>query len=160
MLVTPFRDWLAEQERRRGLLFFLLEWLMIFAAALAFWTVLLLQIHRSTWSVAAAAAISSLYASFSIYIRFLRLSVCRKCHSPLALTQRVIGHRYVQERERCLEIERGGQEWYGHFIDLYTRHYRVEVVKYRCRRCNRVWEQSTEEPAGNYELVRTIEVKD
>jgi hypothetical protein len=160
MLITPFRDWLVEQENRRGTLFFLVEWLIIFAVALAFWVILLLEIHGSPWSVAAAAAISSLYASVCVYIRLLRLSACRKCHIPLALGQQEIGRRYVQDRERCLEIERGGEEWYGHFIDLYTRHYRIEVVKYRCRRCNRVWEKSTEEPAGNYELVRTINVKD
>jgi len=160
MLITPFRDWLVEQENRRGPLFFLLEWLMIFAIALAFWVTLLLEIHSSLWSVAAAAAVSSLYASGFVYIRLLRLSACRKCHTPLALSQQEIGRRYVHEMEKCLEIERGGEEWYGHFIDLYSRQYRVEIVKYRCRRCNRVWEKITEEPAADYELVRTIDIKD
>jgi hypothetical protein len=160
MLVTPFRDWLAEQEHKRGPLFFLLEWLSMFAMALSFWVILLLEIHNSSWSVAAAAAISSLYASAFLYSRLLGLSACRKCHSPLALSQQEIGRRCVQDRERCLEIERGGEEWYGHFIDLYSRHYRIEIIKYRCRWCNRVWEQSIEEPAGDFELVRTIDVKD
>ena len=160
MLIAPFRDWLVEQENKRGHLFFLLEWLMIFAVALAFWVVLLLEIHSTLWSVAAAAAVSSLYASCFTYLRLLRLSVCRKCRAPLALSQQEIGRRYVHETEKCLEIERGGEEWYGHFIDLYSRRYRVEIVKFRCRRCHRVWEQLAEEPAADYELVRTAEVKD
>jgi hypothetical protein len=160
MLITPFRDWIAEQENKRGPHFFLLEWLIVFAIAMAFWAILLLELHRSPWSVAGAAAISSLYASGLVYIRLLRLSACGKCHSPLALSQQEIGRRYVRERERCLEIERGGEQWYGHFIDLYSRRYHVEIVKYRCRRCNRIWEHLTEEPAGDYELLRTINLKD
>ena len=159
MLITPFRDWLSEQEHKRGPLFFLLEWLTMFAIALGFWAILLLEIHTSPWTVAAAVAISSLYASAFLYIRLLGRSACRKCHSPVDFSQQEIGRRHIQDRERCLEIERGGEEWYGHFIDLYTRHYRIEIVKYRCRRCNRVWEQSIEEPAGDYKLVRTIDLK-
>ena len=160
MLITPFRDWLVEQEHKRGPLFLLLEWLIIFATALSFWTILLLEIHNSPRSLVAAAAISSVYASAFLYIRLRGRSACRKCRSPLAFSQQEIHRRYVQDRERILEIERGGEEWYGHFIDLYSRNYRIEIVKYRCRRCNRVWEQSIEEPAGDYELVRTINVKD
>ncbi len=160
MLVTPFGDWLAEQEHRRGPLFFLLEWLIMFAISLSFWMVLLLEIQSSLWGVAAAVGISSLYASACLYTRLLGRATCRKCHSPLAISQQEIGRRHVQDRERCLEIERGGEEWYGHCIDLYSRHYRVEIVKYQCRRCCRVWEQTVEEPAGDYVFVRTIDVKD
>ncbi len=160
MFVTPFGDWLTEHEHSRGPLFFLLEWLIIFAIALTFWTVLLLEIRRSLWGVAAAVAISSLYASAFLCIRLLGQSTCRKCRSPLAISQQEIGRRHVQDRERCLEIERGGEEWYGHCIDLYSRRYRTEIVKYRCRRCHRVWELTIEEPAGDYVLVRTIDVKD
>ncbi len=160
MPIMPFREWLREQENRRGPLFFLFEWLIVFTIALAFWAVLLLEIRRSAWNLAAAAGVSSLYASAVVYMRLLRLSSCTRCHSPLAVTKQEIGRRHVQDRERCLEIERGGEEWDGHFIDLYSRQYRIDIVKYRCRRCHRTWEHSTEEPAGDYELIRTIKIGD
>ncbi len=114
MLITPFRDWLVEQEDKRGPLFFLLEWLMIFAAALAFWISVLLQIHSLPWSAVEAAAASSVYAAAFIYLRLCGRSACRTCHSPLALSQQEMGRRHIQDRERCVEIERGGEEWYGH----------------------------------------------
>ncbi len=160
MFVTPFRDWLVEQERKRRPPIFLLEWLSIFTVSLLFWVILLLEIRSSVWSLAAAAAISSVYASGFVYIRLLKLTTCEKCKSPLALSQQVIGRRYVHEEEKCLEIEHGGEEWYGHFIDLYSRRYRVEIVKHRCRWCRSVWESATIEPVGDYVLVRTIELKD
>jgi hypothetical protein len=160
MLVTPFWDWLIEQEQKRRPLIFLLEWAFIFALAFLFWLILFREIPALAWPVAASAAISSLYASCFVYVRLLRLTTCRKCSSPLAFSQEAIGHRYVHEVERCLEIEHGGEEWYGHFIDLYSRRYRVDVVKYRCRRCHAVWEEETEVPASDYVLVRTIELKD
>jgi hypothetical protein len=156
----PFGDWLAEQENRRGPAFFLLEWLIVFSGSLVFWVILLLEVQHSPWSLAAALAVSSVYASCAIYLRVSSFRACTRCHASLAVNRVEIGRRCVRERERCLEIERGGEEWYGHFIDLYTRTYRVEIVKYRCRRCNRVWEQTIEEPVCDYQLVRTIDVKD
>jgi hypothetical protein len=160
MFVSPFRDWLAEQERRRRPDIFLIEWLLVFALALLFWAVLFLAIGTTVWSVVAAVAVSSLYASGFVYVRLLEQDTCGRCGSPLALTQQVIGRRYLHEVEKCLEIERGGEEWYGHFIDLYARRFRVEVVKYRCRRCGSVWEKVTLEPLCDFELVRTIPIKD
>lgn len=160
MLISPFQDWLAEQETKRGPLFYLFEWLVIFTIALLFWTILIEELRRSAWNLAAAAAVSSLYASFVIYPRLFRLSACSKCHSPLAITRQEVGRRHVSDTERCVEILHGGEEWYGHFIDLYTRPYRVEIIKYRCRHCGHVWERLTEEPGGKYILVRTIDVKD
>jgi membrane protein implicated in regulation of membrane protease activity len=160
MFVTPFRDWLGEQERKGRPLTFLLEWLSIFAVALLFWIVLFLEVGTSFWSLAAAAALSSVYASGFVYVRLLQLTTCEKCKSPLALSQQVIGKRTVHQEEKCLEIEHGGEEWYGHFIDLYSRQYRVEIVKYRCRWCHSIWERVTIEPVDDYVLVRTIELKD
>jgi len=160
MFVTPFRDWLVEKERKGRPIVFLLEWLAAFMIAVVFWVVLLLELGSSFWSLAAAATISSVYASGFVYIRLLRFTACEKCHSPLAFSQQAIGRRYVHHQEKCLEIEHGGEEWYGHFIDLYSRPYRVEIIKYRCRRCHAVWERVTMEPAGDYVLVKTIKVKD
>jgi len=160
VFIPPLRDWLSEQERKRGPLAFLVEWLFVFSAALVFWIVLLLEMGTARWSIAAAIAVSSVYASGFVYLRLLKHSTCGKCNSPLVLTQQVLGRRYLKEEERCLEIERGGEEWYGHFIDLYSKRYRIEVVKYRCRRCGVIWERVTPEPVCEYELVRTIELKD
>lgn len=160
MLVRPFRDWLVEQENRRGPLFFLLEWLILFAIALVFWSILLFEVQGLPWSLVAGAAVASVYASGTVYLRVLGFRKCRKCRSSLAISGQELSRRHVRDVERCLEIERGGEEWYGHFLDLYSRRSRIEIVKYRCRRCNRTWEQTTEEPDGDYKLVRTIELKD
>jgi hypothetical protein len=160
VLIRPFRDWLAEQERRRRPLIFVFEWLGIFALSLTFWTVLFLELHPLAWSMAAAGAVASLYSSAFVYVRLLALTTCRKCKSSLALSRDEISRRYVHEIERCLEIEHGGEEWYGHFIDLYSRRYRTEIVRYRCRRCHSVWDEETELPVSDYVLVRTIELKD
>jgi RNase P subunit RPR2 len=159
MLVTPFRTWLVEQEQRRRPLIFLLEWLGAFALSMSFWTPLVLKIQASSWSIAAAFAMSSVYASGLVYVRLLKLATCKRCHSPLIFSQEM-SRRFVRELERCLEIERGGQEWCGHFIDLYSRRYRIEIVKYRCRRCHTIWQRESEIPNGEYELVRTMEVLD
>jgi hypothetical protein len=160
MVVSSFRDWLAEQERKRGSLVFLLEWLGVFLCALFFWTILILEIRPSVWSLAPAAAISSVYASGTVYVRLLKATACRKCHSSLAFSQEIVGRRHVRDVEKCVEIERGGQQWYGHFIDLYARRYRIEIIKYRCRRCHAIWEETTAVPDSDYELIRTIDVKD
>ncbi len=160
MVSASFRDWLSEQEHRRGALVYLVEWLVVFACALLFWAILILAIRPSMWSLAVAAAVSSVYASATVYIRLMKAAACRKCHTPLALGQEILARRHVRDVERCLEIERGGEEWYGHYLDLYSRQVRVEIVKYRCRRCHAVWEETTMIPDSDYALIRTIDVKD
>ncbi|HEX8992937.1 MAG TPA: hypothetical protein VF784_14750 [Anaerolineales bacterium] len=160
MVSATFRDWLAEQEQKKGALAFLLEWLVVFGCALLFWSALILSVRPAVRSLGMAVAVSSVYASASIYIRLLKARACRKCRIPLVLSQEILGKRYVRDEERCLEIEHGGEEWYGHFIDLYSRRYRIEIFKYRCRRCHAVWDETTIVPASDYELIRTIDVKD
>ncbi len=160
MVTVSLRDWLAEQEHRKGPVVYLLEWLAVFAAAMLFWTVLILEIRASAWSLAMAAAISSIYASATVYLRLMRSTACRKCHSWLAVTGETLSRRHVRDVERVLEIERGGEEWYGHYLDIYSRQVRIEIVKYRCRRCRAVWEETTLVPDSDYELIRTIDVKD
>ena len=160
MVSTTFRDWLAEQEEKKGPLAFLLEWLVVFACALLFWSLLILSVRPSVWSLGVSVAVSSVYASGSVYVRLLKAKACRKCHIPLVLSQEILGRRHVRDEERCFEIEHGGEEWYGHFIDLYSRRYRIEIFKYHCRRCNAVWDETTVMPDSDYELIRTIDVKD
>ena len=160
MIVTSVRDWLAEQERKKRPLVFLWEWLSIFAFGLLFWTIVFFEIHISLWSVAAAATVACVYASSLIYLRVLQLTACSKCNSPLAFSREEIGRRHVRDAEKCLEIEHGGEEWYEHFIDMYSRRTRVEIVKFRCRRCHAIWEEVKEFPLTDYELVRTIHLKD
>ena len=135
------------------------EWLSIFAFGLLFWTMVFFEIHASIKSVAAAAAVSCVYSSSLVYLRLWQLTACKKCTILLAFSRREMGRRHVRDAERCLEIERGGDEWYEHFIDLYSRQVRVEIVRYHCRRCRATWEEVQEFPLTDYELVRTIDLK-
>lgn len=159
-MLVPFKDWLDEQEHKRPPLVFFAEWALVFALALPFWVVILLEIQGRGWSLAGSIAFASLYASGMVYVRLLKVAPCRKCGAPLSLTQETLGRRTIHQIEKCIEIERGGEEWYGHFLDIYSRRYSVEIVKYRCRWCGRVWDERVEDAAEQYKLVRTIEVKD
>ena len=159
-MLVPFKDWLAEQEHKRPPLIFFAEWAFVFALALPFWVVILVQMQGPKWSLVGSIALASVYASGLVYSRLLKLAPCRKCGAPLALTQHELGRRTIHEIEKCIEIERGGEEWYGHYLDIYSRRYSVEIVKLRCRWCGKVWEERVEDAAEAYKLVRTIEVKD
>jgi hypothetical protein len=160
MIVTSVRVWLAEQEHKKNPSIFLLEWFAIFAVALLFWTIVFFEIRTSMRSVAMATAVASLYASALVYLRLYKLTACRKCNSPLAFSQEEIARRHVRDAEKCVEIEHGGEEWCEHFVDLYARQYRVEIIKFRCRRCHATWEEERDSPLSDYELVRTINLKD
>jgi hypothetical protein len=59
-----------------------------------------------------------------------------------------------------VEIEHGGVEWTEHYIDIYSRIYRIEIVRYRGRRCRRVWEEQETAPISDFRLVRTINLKE
>ncbi len=160
MFVNSIPDWLVEQERKKSPSIFLLEWVSIFAIAWLFWTCLFFQFHVSVSSVAASAAVSTLYACGFVYIRLFKETGCKKCKNPLPFSREEIGRRYVHNEERCVEIEHGGVEWSEHFIDIYSRVYRVEIVRFRCRRCRSVWDEREQSPASDYKLVRTIDLKD
>lgn len=159
MIVTSIHDWLAEQEHRKNHAIFLLEWLAIFTLAWLFWTCVLFELHVSASSITTAAAISTIYASAFVYIRLYKESACKKCNSPLLFNREEIGRRYVHNEEQCVEIEHGGVEWMEHYIDIYSRLYRVEVIRFRCRRCHTVWEKTEQSPVSDYQLVRTIDLK-
>jgi hypothetical protein len=159
MPIKSIRDWLKEHEQKNHSVF-LLEWLSIFAIALAFWTFLFHKLEISPWSTAAAATTAVLYACGFIYLRVYQATRCRKCNSPLPLMRQEVGRRRTHDEERCLEIERGGEDYEAHFIDIYYRIYHVEIVKFRCRSCHKVWEETERSPASNFKFVRTICVKD
>lgn len=152
-------DWLVEQERKKSPSIFLMEWISIFAIACVFWTWLFFRFHTSSASVLASVAVSALYACAFVYLRLFRETGCRKCGSRLPFSRQEVGRRYLHDGERCIEIEHGGVEWEEHYIDIYARVYRVEMVKYRCLRCHAVWEQIEQSPASEYELVRTLDLK-
>lgn len=160
MIFDSISDWLLEQEHKKKPAVFLLEWFFTFAFAVTFWTVLFYEFEASIRSTAVAATISVLYACGFVYLRLLPLTRCKKCNSPLPLARKEIGRRHIHDEEKCLEIEHGGEEYWGHFIDLYHRIYRMDIVKFRCRRCHAMWEEVEQVPASGFRLVRTINVKD
>ena len=159
-MLVPFKDVLAELEHKRPPLVFFAEWILVFALAFPFWTAFLQEVQGQRWSFAAAIAFASLYASGMVYVRLLKVSPCAKCAAPLALTEQVLGVRPLHQVEKCIEIKRGGKEWYGHFLDIYTRCYTVQIVRCRCRWCGRVWDERVETAAEGYKLIHTIEVKE
>src|SRR5512142_673737 len=118
-MLVPFKDWLDEQEHKRPPLIFFAEWTLVFVLVLPFWVFVLLQIQGSAWSLAAFIGLSSVYASGLVYARLLKVAPCRKCGAPLSLTQQELGRRTLHRIEKCIEIERGGEEWYGHYLDIY-----------------------------------------
>jgi hypothetical protein len=160
MIFNSIPDWLKEQERKKGHSIFLLEWASIFAFAFLFWTFLFLELENSFRLTPAAASISILYACGLVYLRIFPITRCKKCNSLLPLVREEVGRRRIHDEEKCLEIEHGGEEYWGHFIDLYYRIYHVDVVRFHCRRCKAVWEEVEQAPASDYKFVRTIEVKD
>jgi hypothetical protein len=101
-----------------------------------------------------------LYACGFVYLRAFPITSCKRCRSLLPLIRQEIDRRHVHDEERCLEIERGGEDYWQHFIDIYNRVYRVEIVRFRCRKCHRVWDEEEQSPASKFRFVRTITVKD
>jgi uncharacterized protein with PIN domain len=160
MIFNSIRDWLKELERKKTTAIFLLEWLSTFAVAFLFWNFLFFELENSIRSTSAAATISALYACGFVYLRLYPITRCKKCNSLLPLVREEIGRRRIHDEEKVLEIEHGGEDYWRHFIDLYYRIYRVELVRFRCKRCKAVWEEVEQNPASEYKFVRTIDVKD
>lgn len=153
-------DWLTEQEHKKNPSIFLLEWISIFAFAFLFWNFLFLELVNSYSLTPAAATISALYACGFVYIRIYPVTRCKKCNSLLPLMREEIGRRFIHDEEKCKEIERGGEEYWGHFIEIYNRIYRVDIVRFRCVKCKATWEEVEQNPASKYKFIRSIEVKD
>lgn len=160
MLLDSISHWLIEQEHKKNLSFFALEWLSTFAVAFLFWNFLFIELKNSYMSTPAAAAISFLYACGFVYSRIYPVTHCKKCKSLLPLVREEINRRHIHDEEKCVEVERGGVEYPEHFIDLYNRIYRVDIVRFRCVKCKATWEEVEQNPASDYRFVRSIKVKD
>jgi hypothetical protein len=159
MIFNSIPDWLKEQEQKNHSIF-LLEWLATFAVSLLFWGVLFYKLEISLWSTAAAATTSALYACGFVYLRSFPITRCKKCTSLLPLVKKEISRRHIHDEEKCREIERGGEDYWGHFIDIYNRLYHIEIVRFRCRRCRKTWDEVEQSPASGYRFIRTISIKD
>jgi hypothetical protein len=150
--LTPYRT------PRKKPAIFLVEWVLVFTLAWCFWNVLLFKLQGSFPSLAAVGAISVFYSSAFVYLRLLKESGCKKCHSLLPFLCQEIGRRHVRDEELILEVEHGGEAWTRHYLDLYVRTYRVEIVRFRCRRCHAVWDETQSVRAPDNRLVRTIDL--
>ena len=160
MVFNLILDWLTEQERKKVPSIFLLEWMSIFAVTSLFWNVVFFKLANSFRLIPAAAALSAVYACGFVYPRIHLLTRCKKCNSPLPLLRQEIYRRHLHDEEKYREIERGGEDYEAHFIDLYNRIYRVDMVRFRCRRCHRMWDEVEHSPASKLRFIRTITVKD
>ncbi len=131
----------------------------MFALAWMFWSVMFWAAPGSVPPVLAATVISALYATCMVYGRVLRATGCRKCSSPLPFVRREIARRHLPEEEDCTEVEYGGVEWDMHLVQVYCRTRRQDIVTYRCRRCNQVWEEKVDLPGSRYRLVKRMDLK-
>ena len=136
---------------------FLVEWLALFAVAWLFWWVLFFGGRGSLQPGVAATLISGLYATCLIYGRLLRVTGCRKCGNPMPFMRREIGRRHLRDEEECFESEYGGYEWEQHFATIYSRIVRTDIVTYRCRKCDQVWEEKVELPGTSLKPTRRMD---
>ena len=58
-----------------------------------------------------------------------------------------------------MEIEYGGEEWDQHFVHVYCRVRRGDIVTFRCRSCDKVWEEKVELPGSSYKLVKRMDLQ-
>jgi hypothetical protein len=151
-------DWLLEQEQKRKPFIFFLEWVFTFTMAWFFWTAIFSELQGNYPSAVAVAAVSAFYGSALVYLRLLKVTGCKKCNSFLPLLSNEIQRRHVRNEERMHEVEYGGEAWMEHLVHLYVRLYHVDIVKFRCRKCHAVWQETEQLPASDYKLVRTIDM--
>ena len=156
---SPFRDWLTTQEYKRSYAIFLVEWLAIFAIAWLFWWVMFFGGRGSVAPELAATITSGLYATCIIYGRLLRVTGCRKCGNPMPFMRREIVRRHLHDQEDCIELEYGGDEWDQHFVHVYCKVIRADMVTYCCRKCEQVWQEKVELPGPGYKRVDNIDLK-
>ena len=155
---SPFQDWLSTQEYRRRHAIFLVEWLAIFAIAWLFWWVMFVGGRGAVPPGLAATITSGLYATCIIYGRLLRVTGCRRCRNPMPFMRREVGRRHLQDQEDCIELEYGGDEWDQHYVHVHCRVVRSDIVTYRCRNCDQVWEEKLELPGSGYKQVDRMDL--
>ncbi len=156
---SPFQHWLAVQEYKKNHSIFVVEWMSVFAIAWLFWAVMFFSVPGSLPPGLAATIVSALYASGVVYGRLLQVTGCRKCASPLPLMRQEIDRRHLRDEEQCVEIEYGGSEWDRHFVHVYCRVRRTDIVTFRCRSCQQKWEQKIELPGSGYKLAQRMDLK-
>ena len=155
---NQFQDWLTIQEHKKNHSIFLMEWLSIFTMAWFFWSLMFFGAPGSVPPGLAATLISLLYATCLVYGRLLHATGCRKCASPLPFMRQEIGRRHLRDAEKCVECEYGGEGWDQHFVHVYCKVSRSDVVTFRCIHCDQVWEEKVELPGSGYQLVRRIDL--
>lgn len=151
-------NWFVSQEQRMNPAVFLVEWVLVFLPAWFFWTVVLSRLQGPHPSLATVGAISAFYGSAFVYLRLLKETGCKKCHSLLPFLSAEVSRRPVRDEELIMETEHGGEAWSRHYLNLYIRTYRVEVVRFRCRRCHAIWEETRRTSASGYRRARTIDL--
>jgi hypothetical protein len=154
----PFQHWLTLQERQKNHSFFIVEWVSIFTIAWLFWSLMFFSVPGSLPPWQTATIIAALYASCVVYGRVLRLTGCRKCGSPLPLLRQEIGRRHTRDQEHRVEREYGGPQWDRHFVDVYCRVQRNDIVTYRCSKCDQIWEEKIELPGSNYKFLGRMDL--
>ena len=156
---SPFQDWLEIQEHARNRSIFLVEWLSLFAIAWLFWSALFFSAPGSLNPALAATILSGLYATCMIYGRSLKATGCRVCSNPMPFLRYEVGRWHLPDVEKCVELEFGGEEWDQHFVHVYCKVARTDVVAYRCRKCGKAWDEKVELPGTGYKLIRRLDLK-
>ena len=154
---SPLHEWLAVQEYKNSRSIFLAEWMALFGVAWFFWTVMFTAAPGMVAPGLAATVISMLYATCIVYGRVLRVTGCAKCHSPVPFLRKEIGRRHMPDQEQCIEVQYGGDEWGQEMIQVYCRVCRTDIVSYRCRHCDQIWEEKVVLPGSGYKLASRID---
>ncbi len=157
MSKSPFENWLQILEYRKNHLIFLVEWLVIFAIAWIFWTVIFIAAPGSAPAGLIATLVALLYATSIVYGRMMKTTGCRKCASPWPLVRKEMGRRHMRDEEHCIEVEYGGEEYGQHLVQVYCKVIRADMVTYSCRQCGQTWEERVELPGTGYKMVRRID---
>ena len=153
----PKQDWLTIQEYKKASSIFLIEWIALFVMAWMFWSTMFFWAPGSVPPGQAAAIVAALYATALVYGRLLRVTGCRKCNNPLPFMRREVGRWHLRDHEHCIEVEYGGEEYGTHFVHVYSKVVRADIVTYRCRKCDQAWEERVELPSAGYKFVRRID---
>ncbi len=138
---------------------FPLEWLVLFAIAWLFWSLMFWAAPGSMPPRIAALAVSALYATCLIYGRLLRATGCGKCSSPLPFLRQEVGRHHMPDEEDCIEVQYGAEEYGDIIMNVYCRVVRTDMVTYRCRSCGQKWQERVQLPGHDYQLVRRSVVR-
>ena len=58
-----------------------------------------------------------------------------------------------------MEREYGGSAWDQHFVHVYCPVRRTDIVTFRCRRCDQLWEEKLELPGSGYKRIRRMDLE-